>query len=273
MLTLNPHYVPALQVQAHAFIHTEQCTEALSLLHRALKVNANGTHTLAMISACQILGEKEMASKATLKKALQVNPRAASAYHTVADYMVVHHRYTKAVELEREALRLDPEYGPSYVGLGIGYSRLGDDKKANSYLQKAFEQERYIESATLLTGALAHVTSVSKESKSDGRSAVLRAHSRMGAVGLTIDEDSPMAPLLQAALYLRLGDQDKALELYQDNTELFKKHRNDLPPDLIEFVCKFSQGDRTFVFVSMIPTGKKYCLAFAIADYNQRHHQ
>ena len=106
-----------------------------------------------------------------------------------------------------------------------------------SYAQKAFEQGKYMESATLLTGALAHVTSVSKESKSEGRSAVLRAHSRMGAVGLTIDEDSPMAPLLQAALYLRLGDQDKALELYQDNAELFKKHRNDLPPDLIEFVC------------------------------------
>jgi TolA-binding protein/predicted negative regulator of RcsB-dependent stress response len=108
-----------------------------------------------------------------------------------------------------------------------------------SYAQKAFEQGRYMESATLLTGVLAHVTSVSKESKSEGRSAVLRAHSRMGAVGLTIDEDSPMAPLLQAALYLRLGDQDKALELYQDNAELFKKHRIDLPPDLIEFVCNY----------------------------------
>lgn len=106
-----------------------------------------------------------------------------------------------------------------------------------SYAQKAFEQERYVESATLMTGALAHLTSVSKESKNEGRGAILRAHSRMGAVGLTIDEDSPMAPLLQAALYLRLGDRDMALELYQDNAELFKQHRNDLPPDLIEFVC------------------------------------
>ncbi len=108
-----------------------------------------------------------------------------------------------------------------------------------SYSQKAFEQERYMASATLLTGALAHLSSVSKQSKSEGRSAILRAHSRMGAVGLTIDEDSPMAPLLQAALYLRLGDREKALELYQENAGLFKKHRNDLPPDLIEFVCNY----------------------------------
>jgi TolA-binding protein len=106
-----------------------------------------------------------------------------------------------------------------------------------SYAQKAFEQKRYVESATLLTGMLAHITSVPKEVKEAGRGAVLRAHSRMGAVGLTIDEDSPMAPLLQAALYLRLGDKDKALELYQTNAELFKEHRNNLPPDLIQFVC------------------------------------
>ena len=106
-----------------------------------------------------------------------------------------------------------------------------------SYAQKAFEQERYVESATLMTGALAHVTNATEESQSEGRGAILRAHSRMGAVGLTIDEDSPMAPLLQAALYLRLGDRGKALELYKDNAELFKQHRNDLPPDLIEFVC------------------------------------
>ena len=50
----------------------------------------------------------------------------------------------------------------------------------------------------------------------------------MGAVGLTIDENSPVAPLLQAALYLRLGDKDKALELYQDNAELFMEKRNDI---------------------------------------------
>ena len=106
-----------------------------------------------------------------------------------------------------------------------------------SYAQKAFEEKRYMDSATLLTGILAHVTSSSKESKDEGRSAILRAHSRMGAVGLTIDENSPVAPLLQAALYLRLGDKDKALELYQDNAELFMEKRNDLPPDLIEFVC------------------------------------
>ncbi|MBL68557.1 MAG: hypothetical protein CMO74_08955 [Verrucomicrobiales bacterium] len=106
-----------------------------------------------------------------------------------------------------------------------------------SYAQKAFEAKRYVESATLLTGILAHVTNVPKEEKDAGRGAVLRAHSRMGAVGLTIDEDSPMAPLLQAALYLRLGDKAKALEMYQDNAALFMEHRDNLPPDLIQFVC------------------------------------
>ena len=86
-----------------------------------------------------------------------------------------------------------------------------------SYAQKAFEEKRYGESASLLTGMLAHVTNVPKDAKEAGRGALLRAHSRMGAVGLTIDEDSPMAPLLQSALYLRLGDKDKALEIFGEN--------------------------------------------------------
>ena len=60
----------------------------------------------------------------------------------------------------------------------------------------------------------------------------------MGGVGLTIDESSPIAPLLQSALYLRLGDERLALETYTANKALFDKHRGELPVDLILFVCE-----------------------------------
>lgn len=107
-----------------------------------------------------------------------------------------------------------------------------------SYAQRAFEQKRFVESATLLSGMLVYVNNVPKEVSEEGRKAVLRAHTRMGAVGLTIDENSPMAPLLQATLYLRLGDRVRALEQFQANAALFEKHRTDLPPDFIEFACE-----------------------------------
>ena len=46
------------------------------------------------------------------------------------------------------------------------------------------------------------------------RDIVTQCYARMGSVGLTIDEDSPIAPLLQAALYLRLGDEKLAYSTY-----------------------------------------------------------
>lgn len=106
-----------------------------------------------------------------------------------------------------------------------------------SFAQRGFEQKRFTESATLLSGMLVHISNVPKEVAEEGRKAVLRAHTRMGAVGLTIDESSPMAPLLQATLYLRLGDRNRAMEQFTANTALFDKHRTDLPPDFLEFAC------------------------------------
>ena len=50
-----------------------------------------------------------------------------------------------------------------------------------------------------------------------GRAMIGQCYTRLGTVGLTIDENSPIAPLLQAALYLRLGDERLALETYLAN--------------------------------------------------------
>ena len=51
-----------------------------------------------------------------------------------------------------------------------------------------------------------------------------QSYARMGGVGLTIDESSPIAPLLQAALYLRLGD-DRLRGNDTANKALFDAHR------------------------------------------------
>jgi TolA-binding protein/SOS-response transcriptional repressor LexA len=106
------------------------------------------------------------------------------------------------------------------------------------YAQAAMTRKDYPAAATLVTGMLANVTGADAKRKQSGRDVVGQSYARMGAAGLSIDETSPIAPLLQAALYLRLGDERLAFDSYVANQKLFDEHRNEMPVDLILFVCE-----------------------------------
>ncbi len=107
-----------------------------------------------------------------------------------------------------------------------------------TYAQALLTEDDHMAAATLITGMLANIDNVDARRKSEGRQLVAESYSRIGDVGLTIDESSPVGPLLHAALYLRLGDEAQALETYQANSNLFDKHRDEVPIDLLTFVCE-----------------------------------
>ena len=106
------------------------------------------------------------------------------------------------------------------------------------YAQAAMLRKDYPASATLVTGMLANIAAADAKRKQTGRDIVGQSYARMGAAGLSIDESSPIAPLLQAALYLRLGDERLAFDSYSANQKLFDEHREQMPVDLILFVCE-----------------------------------
>ncbi|NQT41446.1 MAG: tetratricopeptide repeat protein, partial [Planctomycetes bacterium] len=83
-----------------------------------------------------------------------------------------------------------------------------------------------------------NITGVDDNTKKTARDMVAQAYGKMGAVGLTIDETSPIAPLLKAALSLRLGDERLAFDTYMANRQLFDEHRTETPVDLVVFVCE-----------------------------------
>ncbi len=106
-----------------------------------------------------------------------------------------------------------------------------------SYAQAAQGRKDYPESAALLTNMLANIPAADKARKDKARSMVAQAYSRMGAIGITVDENSPLAPLLQIGLHLRLGDKASALDSYKANEALFDKHRHELPVDVVLFAA------------------------------------
>ncbi len=142
-LKTNPRSGLALSVKAEVLIHSEQVTEAVKVLEQALSTNPNDSRALALLGASHLLLEDDDGFAEVTRRALKVNKRDAAYFHVVAEALVRVHRYEDAIKLERRALELNSEYWPSYVGIGMGYSRLGDDAKANEFLQKAFAGDSF----------------------------------------------------------------------------------------------------------------------------------
>lgn len=105
------------------------------------------------------------------------------------------------------------------------------------FAQSAVVRKDYVTALTLSTGMLANIPNIDEPRKKALRDITTQSLARLGGVGLTIDDSSPIAPLLQAALYFRLGDERLAFDTYLANKQLFDENRNELPADLLVFVC------------------------------------
>ena len=77
----------------------------------------------------------------------------------------------------------------------------------------------------LLTGLLANASRTEESRRDAARALVAQCYAQMGQVGMTIDDKSPLAPLMRATLYLRLGDQRLALEALTAHRKLLAAHR------------------------------------------------
>ena len=149
-----------------------------------------------------------------------------------------------------------PDIMPSLLLFQRATYQSGEDYRGfdqlTQFAKAAAANQRHVVAAVLGTGILANFSSVDENRRKAVRDLVSRSYTQIGEVGLTIDEDSPIAPLLQAALYLRLGDQELAFEMYSENILLFDEHRALMPVDLVEFVVTrliAAGGDENFNYV------------------------
>ena len=103
------------------------------------------------------------------------------------------------------------------------------------YAQTALAREDAALSAAILNGLLNSVRSVGPDQMSDARTLLRKAYGQMGGLSSDIPTDSPIAPLLQIVLHLRLGETELAEEAYFQNKDLFDANRKDLPVELLLF--------------------------------------
>lgn len=106
------------------------------------------------------------------------------------------------------------------------------------YAQSAFVREDYPLASTILNGLLNTIRSVGNSETTNARNLLRKTYGEMGSLSSDIPSDSPIAPLLQIILHLRLGDDELAEQAYYKNKELFDKHRLELPVELLLYGAK-----------------------------------
>ena len=144
VLAASPQCLPAHNLRARIAIENERTTTAIGRLQdHSLRLAPGDPEALALLGAATYLADDAKGFSRAETRALASNPRFARFYSTVSEHAARMHRYEEAVALDRKALALDGEHWPSYVNLGMGMSRLGDDGKARQHLERAHEGDPY----------------------------------------------------------------------------------------------------------------------------------
>jgi cellulose synthase operon protein C len=153
ILKVSPLCVPAHNMVARLDLLGEQPSDAVKrLLAHSLKIAPNDPEAITLLGAAYLVLDDEGRYGATKERALALNPLFASFFSDVAEHAARVHRYKKALSLNQEALKLNPEHWPALANLGIGYSRLGDDTNAKKKLEEAFYGDSFnVRTYNLLT--------------------------------------------------------------------------------------------------------------------------
>ncbi|HEX3482017.1 MAG TPA: tetratricopeptide repeat protein [Kofleriaceae bacterium] len=142
-LAVNPRNARALKVRASIEIDQNQWATAGKTLDSVLAVNKDDVVAIAMKATIAWLRDDTRTYDAEVQRALAIDPAYAGLYRIVARAAVREHRYVEAIELEKRAVALKPDYYEAMAGVGLGYLRLGLEKEGLDWLDKSWAGDQY----------------------------------------------------------------------------------------------------------------------------------
>ncbi|MBK7540169.1 MAG: hypothetical protein IPI49_33410 [Myxococcales bacterium] len=140
---VNPRQLRGLLVRASIEIDQNQWQRALATVGQVLAINPHQPEALALRATIAWLRDDRVGYEADRKRVLQRNPTYAEFYRIVARSAVREHRYLAAVELQKEAVKLDPTAYAAMAEIGMGYLRLGIEAEGVDWLKKAWAGDKY----------------------------------------------------------------------------------------------------------------------------------
>lgn len=143
-LAVNPSHAAALCTRAEIEIDNEEYANAKKSLAPVLAVNPEHLQARALMATIAWLTDDLPTFEAEKKRVLAHNPRYAMFFHIVADHGVKAHRYLEAIDLEKQALAIDPNLHDALAGIGVGYLRMGgEDQQGLDALEKSHELDGF----------------------------------------------------------------------------------------------------------------------------------
>lgn len=142
-LAVNPKNARSLRVRASIEIDQNQWDAANKTLDAVLAINKDDVEAVAMKATVAWLRDDTKTYQAEVARALAIDPAYAELYRIVARSAVREHRYVEAVELEKQAVKLKPDFYEAMAGVGLGYLRLGLEKDGIEWLDKSWAGDQY----------------------------------------------------------------------------------------------------------------------------------
>jgi cellulose synthase operon protein C len=142
-LAQNKRHVRSLLVRGLIEIDQNQWDAARKTIDEVLAVNPQHAEAFAMLATIAWLRDDTKQYEAEKQRAFAVNPAYADFYRIIARSAVREHRYAEAIELEKEAVKMKPDFYEAMSGAGLGYLRLGDEKSGVEWLRRSWEGDRY----------------------------------------------------------------------------------------------------------------------------------
>ncbi|MGH9888665.1 MAG: peptidase MA family metallohydrolase, partial [bacterium] len=142
-LAVNAKNARALRVRASIEIDQNQWDSANKTLDAVLALNKDDVEAVAMRATVAWLRDDTKAYQTEVARALAIDPAYAELYRIVARSAVREHRYVEAVELEKQAVKLKPDFYEAMAGVGLGYLRLGIEKDGIEWLDKSWAGDQY----------------------------------------------------------------------------------------------------------------------------------
>jgi tetratricopeptide (TPR) repeat protein len=142
-LEVAPKRVEPRVYVAEAELEMESYDEATSSAARALETDPSSLEALSVLAGARYLKGDEAGFEDARGRVLALNARYADLYNTLAELCVRNRLYRKAVELAREAVRLDPRSWRGHATLGLNQLRIGAIDAGRASLETAFAGDPY----------------------------------------------------------------------------------------------------------------------------------